>query len=107
MSQQYQNNMYYIPTKEEFVQGFEFEVRTIKAGDIIAYYPNEDRKVYAEKDVWVKSKVWWHRELNKEFVEINFGDVSLKYKEIHIDLLPPFNIDTYLKNGMIRALKTI
>lgn len=105
MSQQYQNNMYYIPTKEEFVQGFEFEVLTVKSGDVVGHLLSEDKKLYAKEDVWIKSKVWWNRELSKEFLEINLGEIQIKYKESYIDLLPPFNIDTYLKNGKIRALK--
>ena len=98
---------YYTPSLEEFKQGFKFEKRYEKKGDYIGSIiiwdfsndaNNEEIKIYAKKDRWVKFKVNWDRPAKMK--TIKHGECTITY----LDLPEPmYNLEKLLKDGRIRA----
>lgn len=105
---------YYVPTIEEFKQGFKFEVKTTVKGekdfgwvllDCANIRDNVVHWIENKEDVWEEREVTWDRKPSGEFKTLCLGDTTYHYKECLWDFQEPSYLKDYLKDGRIRAKK--
>lgn len=109
-----QKSKYYIPSIEEFIQGFQFQYLFKKKGEKLSGVcyltgngASETTWYYADKNIWVDQVVYWDRE--PELVTTSYGDVTVTYKELPMwDWAPwitPGYIENLIKDGKVRAIR--
>ena len=106
-------NEYYIPTIDEFIQGFKFEVLIHKKGDKLGsiFYLDEEinkelgKSFFAEEDSWSEMCVYWKRE--PEIKTTIYNGITTTCKECpEYDWAPWINpgyIEELISKGKIRC----
>lgn len=110
---------YRIPTIEEFVQGFEFEVAKDNKyvwmdtvddnGKIIKETDEESRKRFKEKmdaspliRTWRPSKVWWKRDPH-EIITREVDGITYSYPGAINNIYKPFDEQSFIDQGLVRV----
>lgn len=104
-------NKYYMPTIENFKQGFEYEYRLHSKGDKTGgiVYLNSDtptKDFFAKEDEWVKRKVWWNKRAEMKTIEYDdgFTVTYMEHQEFDLDYMWDV-IKRQLEDGRIRVEK--
>lgn len=94
---------YRIPKEEEFVQDFEFEVASDHKYGFLDFSAEsvgfEEIESYR---VWSKSKVWWMNEPTK-VITSKKGDIEISCLGSFINFFKPFNVKSFIEQGLIRV----
>lgn len=97
---------YRIPAIDEFIQGFEFEVVdwTVPTG-IFFFNPKMghlEHFKFQENKVWKPMQVTWMNDPNADVIE-KIGDFTIHTKGSVLNFFQPFDVESYLKQGLIRV----
>lgn len=93
---------YRIPTEDEFVQGFEYEVRNEYSIVIMDLQKGEVSERSAPSYTWTKGKVFWKKEPKVITVKME-NSATLTYDQSLDNFFEPFNVASFLEQGLLRT----
>lgn len=91
---------YRIPTEDEFVQGFRFQVKTTGRYEVIDIGTG---KVESGEDhhFWTDTSVWWKKEPG--WITVKDSDYTFTYNQAMDNFFEPFNVKSFLEQRLIRV----
>lgn len=92
---------YRIPTIDEFIQGFKFEVRR----DYRFGFLNLEESTFdggKEYSIWDLTEVWWGCNPD-DVVTYNDADYKISLTGRTVNFFKPFDVESFLKQGLIRV----
>jgi hypothetical protein len=93
---------YRIPKLEEFVQGFEFEVKNSCRYAIIDLSTGESS--FGEpQHFWTEGKVWWMKESKWISVFDEDSGVTITYNQAGDNFFKPFDEKSFIEQGLVRV----
>lgn len=94
-------NKYRTPKIEEFVQGFEFELRKDYKFIVLNFESNKSEATQ-EYSEWVPCKVWWKMDENARITD-TYDGYSVTITGLTNNFFKPFDEESFLKQGLIRV----
>jgi len=92
---------YRTPLEEEFIQGFEFEVRNdYKFGFIDFSDEKKTMEVVSKSIIWTPCKVTWKK---TEFTTVKKDGYTYHISPEVNNFFEPFDVKSYLEQGLIRV----
>ena len=91
---------YRIPTEDEFVQGFEFEVKQSGSFGVLRLGDGKFSKI-KDWEVWNKAEVWWMKE--SKFVTVKKNGYTVMYNQSMDNFFKPYDVGSFLEQGLLRV----
>ena len=91
---------YRIPTIDEFIQGFEFEVRHDYKIQMLDLSGETKPETISESIVWAPSKVTWKA---TEWITEEKNGMKYHISPGVINFFEPFDVESFLEQGLIRV----